>query len=347
MLQKSDAFKRYDGLDFAKYLCAFLVITVHMSYFGKRYFEPLTRFAVPVFFMITGYFYSSIKKRNRESGQIKKMLVILLISNLLYFLLKAVGYVLLNEPAPDFGSSLLSVKAWIDFLCFNESFFSGHLWYLGAVLYVLVIILIVDKYSDRKKLYRLIPLLLLVNIICGNYSAILFGESLPLVLTRNFLFCGLPFFLLGDALRQKERLLKQKQLVLMAVFAMLLTTVENYLLINSGKPFYSDCFIATPFMAYAVFVLFLENTDKFSNNCILSSIAKLGKSTSTTIYIVHPIIKKLGGKIVSILGEYVPSLGTVYHYVGPLVVLILCTVFACFLNLLTEKCSYFLQREVK
>ena len=347
MFQKNDTVKRYDGLDFAKFLCAFLVISIHMSYFGKRYFEPLTRFAVPIFFMITGYFYSSIKKSNRESGQIKKTIAILLFSNLLYLLWKIARCVLLNESFSIYFSPLLSVKAWIKSLCFNWSFFSEHLWYLGALLYVLVIILIVDKYSHRKKLYKFIPLLLLANIILGNYSTLLFGVQFPLILTRNFLFCGLPFFLLGDALRQKQCALTQNQLTVMAIFAMLLTMAENIFLLKSGKSFNADCFFATPFLAYSLFVLFLENTNNISSKYILANIAKLGKSTSTTVYIVHPIAITIVGKIVNIIGEYFPYLNTMYHYVAPLIVLILCTVFAYFFNLLKEKHSHFLQKTVR
>ena len=345
MFKKSNTSKRYDGLDFAKYLCAFLVISIHMSYFGKRYFEPLTRFAVPIFFMITGHFYSSIKKSNREYGQIKKTIAILLSSNFLYLLWEIARCILLNESFSNSFSPLLSAKVWIEFLCFNKSFFSGHLWYLGALLYVLVIILAVDKYSNRKKLYKFIPLLLLLNILLGNYSAILFGIKLPLALTRNFLLCGLPFFLIGDAIRQKQCILKQKQLVVMAIFAMLITMVENAFLLGSGKEFNADCFLATPFLAYSLFVLFLKNNN-ISNTHILRIVSKIGKSTSTIIYIVHPIAISIVGKVINMVDGYFPWVNTIYHYTAPLIILILCTLFAYFFNLLKEIYSHFLHKQL-
>lgn len=249
--------------------------------------------------------------------------------------------ILLNEPILNYFSSLLNIKAWIKFLCFNGSLFSGHLWYIGALLYVLIIILVVDKYSCRKKLYKFIPLLLLVNIILGNYSAILFGEKLPIALSRNFLFCGLPFFLLGDALRQKQCTLTRRQSAAMAILASLFTIAENIYLLNSGKPFNEDCFFSTPILAYSLFVLFLENTNNISNNYFLVSIAKLGKNTATTIYIIHPIAITIVGKIVHIIGGYVPYLNIIYQYVAPLIVLILCTAFACLFNFLKEKIQLF------
>jgi hypothetical protein len=286
--------------------------------------------------MITGYFYSSFKQNNRQWAQIKKTIVLFLYSNLLYLIWGIVKCFLSNETFSELLGSVLSVKAWIVFLCFNEPFLSEHLWYLSALIYVLVIILAIDKYSDREKLYKFIPILLLINILCGNYSAILFGVKLPLILTRNFLFCGLPFFLLGDALRQKPNKLSQKQLLIIAVCSVLLTIVENIILLNTVTDFNADCFIATPFLAYSLFVLFLE-TRIISDRPFLHKIAQLGKSASTTVYIIHPIAISLVGNLVDAIGGYIPYLNTVWHYTAPLVILISCTLFAGLYRILGRK----------
>ena len=334
MFQKSNTFKRYEGLDFAKFLCSYMVISIHMSYFGKRYIAPLSRFAVPLFFMITGYFYSSIKQKSRERAQIKKTIILFLFSNLLFLFWEIPRCILANESISASLSLLLNIKGWIKFVCLNEPFFSGHLWYLGALLYVLIIILMFDKYSNRQKLYKFIPLLLLVNIVFGNYSVLVFGTKLPLILTRNFLFCGLPFFLLGDILHHKQNSLSQKQLIFVAAISMLLTVAENLFLLHNEKAFNDDCFIATPFLAYSLFVLFLENRN-ISNSPLLLNIAKLGRCTSATIYIIHPIVISIVGFIINTLGKYFPHAPIVYHYIAPFVILIVCTLFACCYNALT------------
>ena len=84
-----------------------MVICIHMTYYGKKYFEPLTRFAVPIFFMITGYFYSTIKQNNREWAQIRKTIVLFLYSNLLYLVWKITRCVLLGESISDLIDSIL------------------------------------------------------------------------------------------------------------------------------------------------------------------------------------------------------------------------------------------------
>lgn len=342
MLSNNNISKRYDGLDFAKFFCAFMVICIHMSYWGKRYFEPLTRFAVPIFFMITGYFYSSIKQNKREWIQIKKTIALFLYSNLLYLVWGIVKCVLSDESFSNLFGSILSLKAWIKFICFNESMFAGHLWYLGALIYVLVIVLAVDKYSNREKLYKFIPLFLLINVIFGNYSTIIIGVRVPLILTRNFLFCGLPFFLLGDAICKTQNRFTKKQLFVIVIISVILTIVENLFLLNSGTVFNADCFVATPFLAYSLFALFLENR-AISNTPFLFMISQLGKNTSTTIYIVHPIAISIVGKIVNLLGGYIPYLNAIWYYTAPLVILISCTLFAICYNTLNRKFGHYIQ----
>lgn len=51
-----------------------------------EYFTALTRIAVPVLFMITGYFYFDVEEKNGETRQIKKIFKLVLEANVLYLL---------------------------------------------------------------------------------------------------------------------------------------------------------------------------------------------------------------------------------------------------------------------
>ena len=66
---------RADNIDILKAICAFLIVCIHAPFPGiiGEYFTALTRIAVPVFFMITGYFYLDVEKKNGEIRQIKKI----------------------------------------------------------------------------------------------------------------------------------------------------------------------------------------------------------------------------------------------------------------------------------
>ena len=64
--------KRYDGFDILKCLAALSIICIHAPFAGEfgKYVTAVARFGVPVFLMITGYFFSSTINNNREFKQI-------------------------------------------------------------------------------------------------------------------------------------------------------------------------------------------------------------------------------------------------------------------------------------
>ena len=76
---------RADNIDILKVICAFLIVCIHVPFPGRvgAYFTSLTRIAVPIFFMITGYFYSDTVARHKEKQQIKKIFCLVVEANIL------------------------------------------------------------------------------------------------------------------------------------------------------------------------------------------------------------------------------------------------------------------------
>lgn len=72
--------KRYDGLDILKAICSFLVVCIHAPFGGifGEYVIAVSRIAVPIFFMITGYFYNNTVIKNNQSNQIKRILILVI-----------------------------------------------------------------------------------------------------------------------------------------------------------------------------------------------------------------------------------------------------------------------------
>lgn len=76
-----------------------------------------------------------------------------------------------------------------DFILWNFSPLSPHLWYLQALLYVLVIAFIVEHLGLRKLAYLAIPVLLAGSLIKGSYSLFFVGkEDCHIYYARNFLY---------------------------------------------------------------------------------------------------------------------------------------------------------------
>ena len=128
-------------------------------------------------------------------------------------------------------------------------------------------------------------------------------------------------------------------MLVITISSVVLTIAENILLLNTGAVFNADCFIATPFLAYSLFALSLEN-HAVSNNPFLFKISQLGKNTSTIIYIIHPIAIPVAGKIVNIFSGYFPVIHAVWYYTAPLVILILCTILALCYNMLHDRFNH-------
>lgn len=282
--------KRLNNLDVLKAICAFLVICIHISYKGNLgdTITPLCRIAVPIFFMITGYFYYKTSKSPLK--QIKKVLILIILANFLYFIFGIIinGKVDLPTKEDIFKS-----------LIFNSSPFAFHLWYLNALLYVLVIAYIADKLNIRKRMYFLIPVLLVTNIIFGEYAIVLFNKDYDPIYMRNFLFIGIPYFLIGDLLyKNKENLIKKfsiKKLTILIPILVLTTVLEEHILTINKMDAIGDIYISTTFLAIAIF-LFAIQVKQVSNENIL---AIIGRKYSTYIYVLHLVFIDIFNKYVS------------------------------------------------
>ena len=120
-------------IDILKSICAFLVVCIHVPFpnIWGEYFTSLTRIAVPIFFMITGYFYTDIMKRHGEIRQIRKIFKLVIEANIIYLAWKCFYSIIIHNM--DFFHNTFTLKNFLKFVLLNESPFNGHLWYLGAI----------------------------------------------------------------------------------------------------------------------------------------------------------------------------------------------------------------------
>lgn len=189
--------ERNYSIDVLKFICAVLIVVLHTDSRWRDAVLPLTRCAVPCFLMISGFLLYSDGGIGRERLQrnIKHILHIMLWSTLLF--------AIVDEAKAAVQGHLYfpSVKQWGIFLVLNDNPFGFHLWYLGAYLYVLVIMRFVDKHKLWTWLFRVMPLLLVGDLVFGKYSLLLLDREFPFVCVRNFLFVGIPYFAIGVLLK--------------------------------------------------------------------------------------------------------------------------------------------------
>lgn len=193
----------------------------------------------------------------------------------------------------------------------------NHLWYLGAILYVLIIVLIVGKLGWRNLLFYLTPLLLLGDLVLGKYSIVILGREFPYILVRNFLFVGIPYFCIGFLISNgMGRRIEKKALGCLIVAFSLTSILERFLLVNIGMNATRDHYISTTFLAVTVF-LFALKCDGHEG-----IFASIGRKHSTWLYILHPIFITCLGVVTNMVGIY-----GVYKYIAPIIVYIATLVF--------------------
>ncbi len=259
---------------------------------------------MPIFLMISGYFY----RKEKAIRQLKKIGILFIEANLLYAAWSMVyGAVSGNFP-------VVGIKEILKFLLLNVSPFGYHLWYLGAILYTLIVVYVVDRIGCRRVVYIFTPILLLTDLILGKYSILIFGREIPFILVRNWLFTGIPFFVIGMLMRER----KAFRIGWPGIPVFMITTIlERNLLVSNGLNATRDQYISTTFLAIAVFSFVLEYKGEVSGK-----IAKLGQECSTWIYIIHPIFITCYGFVVRRIG-----LESIWDYTGIIVVFLTSLIF--------------------
>ncbi len=303
---------RNAGIDFLRFICALMVVCIHIGFPGHlgQAMILVSRIAVPCFFIISGYFFNSKKFNLRKTTL--KLLMIALIGHILY----AVKCIALT---PENIATTFSLKNLGLFVVFNHPVWAEHLWYLSAMIYTYVIIVIVEKLKIVKVLYFAIPALLIINLALGEFSGVIFGHTLPAYFGRNFLFFALPFFLIGRLIREKGIAVKKVKGKILCIgigaFGLLISLVEYA--ITRAKV---DFFIGLLFMSVSVFLIFAEglHMPKWT-----TCIAYAGHEYTLFIYVAHSLVGLLLQKIAHELAF------SIYPYIATIavfVVTLLCAI---------------------
>lgn len=330
--------KRTNSFDALKLFCAFLVVCIHAPFsWEEGYVAAVSEAAVPVFFMISGFFYESVKERGREKIQVIKIVKLIIISNLFYLIWHLFIYGI-SGGGKEYLLSVFNLKALWEFLVFNESPVSIHLWYLGSFLYVLILVGFLSKKNLMDKVYWLIPILLLCDLVLGKYSIVIWGRDFYYLYSRNFLFAALPYFLLGCLIKKKKEIIinyfSNKRFflpVLVALFAAT-TVIARYILIKNGLNATREHYLSTTGLALSLFFMALARKQQADNWLI-----KLGRENSTFIYIIHLFVKDVVALVVP------DSLTGTYLAIRPVIVFVVSLIVSIIHNMLvhtvSQKCN--------
>lgn len=220
-------------MDILKYISSILIIILHLRPFlnfsnelDLAFNNIITRICVPIFFIITGYFVAKKEKNNPNyiKDYIRKTIPLYLIWSLIYIpiiiatviqYLPAISNYISQFNLPLYYLIPLLIIA-IPIAIIMTLLYTGtyyHLWYFPAIICSL---LVLKKWKQKNniKCLLLISFLLLLFGATETYYGVLPLSIKELLsyyyniffTTRNFLFFGLFYVVLGYYMGSKENL---------------------------------------------------------------------------------------------------------------------------------------------
>lgn len=210
---------RQSSFDVLKCIAAFLVVIIH---YGPYWMSPISRIAVPLFFMITGYHFITLSETSKFRKHFKKIVIMTICASLFYGLVSLTSAVSSGN-LDSWIDSKINLKTIVVYALFDIDLFQSHLWYFYALIYDLLIIYYLAKKKKTHYLYYAIPLLLFGFFLLQYLHY-------PNCYYRNWLFEGLPCISIGMFIREYESKIKKffthTQLVVCFVFSLILSLSE-------------------------------------------------------------------------------------------------------------------------
>ncbi len=298
----------YQNLNILKYISAILIIILHLRPFlnfsdelDLAFNNIITRICVPIFFVITGYFVAKKEKNNRNyiKDYIKKIIPLYLFWSLLYvpvIISTIIEYlpsisiyiskININPIALIVISILLLPIILLIALCYTGVYY--HLWYFPALIFSL---LVLSKWKKKLniKILLIISFMLLLFGATETYYGILPSSIKNLLsyyyniffTTRNFLFFGLFYVVLGYQLGKKEKIYSKYCFVKLIVSFFLLT-FEAILLHDSNR-LNSNILLSCVPLTYYLFISSIYITNNMKLKFQFGNYSKY-------YYLIHPMI---------------------------------------------------------
>ena len=274
------------SLDVLKLIASYVVVFIHFKFSGLTgdIVDALARFAVPVFFMISGYFAYS-NSTEKLISKMKNIIKIYFLGAVIYICFYGILalYDVGIKGAMWYCILYFNPMSIVKFIVFNVPRSSEHLWFLVALIYVYGLHYFVVKWKIKDCVYLWIGVVLLaIHLLLGvGLSSI--GIVIPPCVIRNFLFMGYPFYCIGMLIRKNEDLVHKKITYKRAMILILIGVIETVIsyFICGGNELY----IGSVLVAVALLIISLKTKEIQINEKII----KLSQ-TSIGIYLIHIMV---------------------------------------------------------
>ena len=280
---------RNHSLDTLKCVASILIVFLHYNkvdgYYGVLYSDvvrAIARCAVPLFFMITGYYLPIVASKGELYRQVKKVVRLALGATAFYFSYRCVDALCAGE-LMQWLQEHYPPGAVFSWLILNDDPSGYHLWYLYGLLYSLIFYQYLYK-VEKQGLISYITCAMFMLVVVSNYTGILF--------VRNYLL-GIPCIGMGIMIRNNQLKLKDHILKLAILLCMVLIIVEMQFVKNwLGVSF--DIYTLSASLSACLLIFGIKHPNIGKE----IGISVIGMKYSAYIYIFHVFVDNIIGKFV-------------------------------------------------
>ncbi len=299
-MSQENSIKRSNSIDILKAIAALMVCYQHACGQGviAEYLLAFARVAVPLFVMVTGYFYRGTVEKHREFKQIKKFFFIAVGMVALYFFIDCANH-LLTHDLVKYLSNFCKLPNVLAFVLFNDPINADHSWYMWAMIYVLLFLYIAPSLWKKKISRYIIVFTTVIGLPLLSKYVYLFDDNIKISsdLYRNFLIPVAAYFILGIILSEHKEFIQKmgsKKWAVIVIAAVVLISAEKTVFQLLGIHHSKGSFFFTPLLAIAIFSYFLNfnHTGK-----VAGFFANFGRKYSLMFYVIHPIFVRFEVKI--------------------------------------------------
>lgn len=312
----------YQNLNILKYVLSILVIILHLRPFihysnelDLAFNNIVSRICVPLFFIITGYFVAKKEKdkSNYIDTYIKRTIPLYLMWSLIYIpiiLMTMIQYLTqINEYIIKMNISMpliilliivLLLIVLIVMLCYSGVYY--HLWYFPALMLSLFVL---KKWKEKYKLNYLfiISFFLLLFGATETYYGLLPLSIKELVTyyfnifftTRNFLFFGLFYVVLGYKMGLKDNVYSKNCFVKLIVSCFFL--IFEAIILHDFHRLDSNILLSCIPVTYYLFISVIYITNHINLKIKWSQYSKY-------YYLLHPMMIFIVSFIFKEIGQY-------------------------------------------
>lgn len=315
-----------------KAAAACFVVFIHVGFPGEtgQIVKVIARFAVPFFFMISGYFcYYEEKRYSAEKIplKIRHILRLFLIAVLFYIIWETLMAGLEGKSILSRMQEVVEGQHIKEFVKYNStSQIRAHLWFLPALFYCYFLDYFIEKFRLRKLAYACIPVLLGVLLWRAEICRI-YGWFYHTMEYRNYLYTGMPFYLLGQMIHEYQgKWMKEGKRLQAGIVVGAVISIGEYHWQGAREIYMGTCVMVICLFSFAVL---------YGRQKAEGILTKTGEKYAFVLYLCHPAVADCA----KLLADFLKVSGSVfYQWTRPVIVLSFTVLLIFFMDFL--KCRF-------